>query len=155
MKKMLAVLACAVSMSAVANLEQFEKDVAVYHNHKSDAHAIITLISSSGMQNKMLIALEKRSSGDAQQWQKIVSALRSGQNYADKIPQGSYLSNCANAIYQGQAMWSYAVSGATQGQWKNEGDKARYNEGKKEFDTQYSACKDSHRDEPKKENYAK
>lgn len=153
MKKMLAVLACVVSMSAVANLERFEKDVAVYHNHKSDAHAIITLISSSGMQNKMLTALEKRSHGDAQQWKKIVSALHSGKDYADKIPHISYLSNCANAIYQAQAMWNYAVSGATYGQWEDEGYKARYNEVKKEFDTQYSACKDSHRDEPKKENY--
>lgn len=159
MKKLVAVLVSAVSLSAYAEFDQarFDKDTAYYNEHKSDAQAIITLLSELNTDRDVIkLAFEERANEDIKRWKSIVSKVNESREYGDKLEPFSHFSGCRNATIQATLAWN---SGATLSrdfaEWDNENSfwLKQYKDAKKMFKEEYMACKDAFRVAPKKSDY--
>lgn len=157
MKKLIIALACATSLSAHAEKffdeKKFEQDVTFYQQHSTDAQAILTLISATGIDRNMPIAFQNRANGDITKWKKLNSGLTAARDYANKISDFNYLSSCTNTVTYANLMWTSAVVGIDAEGWKDKFKEEQYTSAKKQFEENWLDCKSVARTPPKKENY--
>ena len=160
MKKLVVLFTCMAALSVKAEAEKkffdeksFKQDVEFYQQHSSDAKAILTLISATGIDRDMPIALQMRANGDVSKWTKLNNGLKKAQSYAEKISGFNYLSSCANVISTANLMWSTAVTGIDGLGWKDKFRENQYISAKKQFDEYWVDCKNVARTSPQKENY--